>query len=376
MRARIAIITASAALGAPAGADATVTFGADVQNQPPDFSFFCNTPAPFFINTGFFPNTCTAYSAGEFGTGIGSHEVPDGEGVLTKARVRFPNVSGGPLKFSILRSDRTAGSSLNICCRVVDETTTFIPFPNAITEITFSPPIPVHSIVTSTGVFEIDQVAITATTGSSIIPASQTPTTVSSGGYYPAVQKGQERHESQTSFGLNTEIDFQLDWEPTNTTNATGGSGGGGTGNSSTGGGGTAGNPQPKATSSPPSPIPSPPANVRPITVSGGQLASTGGTATLPIACQLTSACDGLLSLTSGATGTLARAAAKKPRKPVSYGTARFSVPAGQTRAVKVKLNRKGRKLVKRRKAVTVYANTRSNGQTLSSRVTIARGQR
>jgi hypothetical protein len=98
----------------------------------------------------------------------------------------------------------------------------------------------------------------------------------------------------------------------------------------------------------------------------------------VPIQC-LAVDCAGILNLQSAQLAGAARTAAKhKSTKPkvVSYGTASFSLKAGTTGKVKVKLNAAGRKLVKAHKNSKVWANVRftaGGGRLKSTRVTLKR---
>lgn len=102
------------------------------------------------------------------------------------------------------------------------------------------------------------------------------------------------------------------------------------------------------------------------------------GTATVPIQCLVVN-CAGVLSLQSAQLAGAASAASKKhARKPklVSYGSASFSLKAGATGKVKVKLNVAGRKLLKGRTRAKVWANvrfTKGGGRPKSTRVTLKR---
>jgi len=329
-------VIAALALAVPAApASATVTFGADL-SLTPDLSFHCPLPPPFF-GPYRLPDTCTAFTSGVFGGAAvrASQLVPDGQGEITKLRLREPNVVSSPLKMTVLRALRTPQSSVAACCTVTSESPAFTPTPGTITEVTFNPPIPVHAITTATGVYEFEAVALTATDANSVIPAA-TAAGHSSGAYYPAAQPGQERYEQQTSLGTSTQIEFEVDWEPVATGNGTGGS-------------------------APPPPAPP----TVPAALRAGRF--TGNTATIPLVCELTTACQGTLRLQD------ARPTAAAVHKPKLYGSAKFSARAGKTVNVKVKLNAAGRKLVRRRKSVTLYATTTIGAQVVSAKVKLSK---
>jgi hypothetical protein len=328
----VAVVALPAAVASPAGA--TVTFGANL-SQLADLSFHCNVPPPFFgpyrpPSPYAFPDTCTAFTSGNFGGGgVGSHLVPNGNGVITKIRIKEPPTTydsaslstfgpagplgqSGPLKVSVLEAIRTPQSSVAVCCRVVRESGSFTPimrpFVDTITEVTFNPPLPVHEIVTSTGVLEFDAIAISAVSANSVIPAGRS-NTASSGGYYPAVVPGQERYEQQTSFGSpGTQILMQADWEPVGATLA-------------------------------------------PITIGQGSAQVNRGSTAIKLRCNQTTRCIGLLKLQNKQGGRAAEAAAA-----TTYGTGKINIPAGQSRNVKVQLSAAGRTLLRKHKRATVYA--------------------
>ncbi len=241
----LSVALALAALAAaPAGA--TVTFGSDLSpSHPANLSFHCNLPPPFFgpyrPPNAYFPNTCTALTAGNFGGGgSGSLLVPNGSGVITKIRIKEPPSTfdsaaasmfgpfgplgqSGPLKISVLQALRQGQSSAAVCCTVPAESAAFTPamqpFAETITEFTLTPPLPVHAIVTVTGVYEFDGIAISSVGADGVIPAGIS-NSASSGGYFPAVVPGQERYEQMASLGSydtvnpGTQIMLQADWEP------------------------------------------------------------------------------------------------------------------------------------------------------------------
>jgi hypothetical protein len=95
-----------------------------------------------------------------------------------------------------------------------------------------------------------------------------------------------------------------------------------------------------------------------------------GNTAALPLACVLATACNGTLQLTDRAP---AAAAAKKPRKARSLGSAHFNIPAGRSATVMVKLNRAGKKLARRRTSISVYATAKVGGQTATRHLKLRR---
>ena len=93
------------------------------------------------------------------------------------------------------------------------------------------------------------------------------------------------------------------------------------------------------------------------------------GGVTVPIQCQGAD-CAGVLSLLK-ATGAAATA-----RKATTYGSSRFSAKAGTTAKVKVKLNKAGRALLKKKRRATVLARvtfTAGSAPAKSFRITLKR---
>jgi hypothetical protein len=108
-----------------------------------------------------------------------------------------------------------------------------------------------------------------------------------------------------------------------------------------------------------------------PLTIpSRGQLRGT--TASIPLTCATTSACNGTLKLTNG---KVAKAAKKKKRKVTVYGTKRFQIPAGKSKRVKVKLNRAGRRKLGKHSKITLTASTKIGSTVIARRVKFTRAK-
>lgn len=107
-----------------------------------------------------------------------------------------------------------------------------------------------------------------------------------------------------------------------------------------------------------------PPASVmRPIAVDLKGAGLNGNTGSVPLTCVLTVACNGTLTL-------LPRGAHGATKKLTTYGRARFSIAAGRTQIVKVKLNASGRKKLKGHKSLKVIASARVGGKTVTRALT------
>jgi hypothetical protein len=94
-----------------------------------------------------------------------------------------------------------------------------------------------------------------------------------------------------------------------------------------------------------PAPTPTPTGPAAPVAGNAAQVAA--GRALIQLACGGNAACQGQLEL-------LSRGAAKTAAKPTVYGTTPYSVAAAANAVVKVKLNSKGKALLRKRRSVKV----------------------
>ena len=89
----------------------------------------------------------------------------------------------------------------------------------------------------------------------------------------------------------------------------------------------------------------------------------------LALRCATGTPCAGTVSVRT----VSAFASAKKRRRAIA--SARFSVPGGTRKNVRVALNRVGRKLIKRRKALKVVVTVKLTGRPAkTTRITLRRG--
>lgn len=100
------------------------------------------------------------------------------------------------------------------------------------------------------------------------------------------------------------------------------------------------------------------------------RLAGNGNNVTLPLECALDATCAGLLQLLQQ---TKAAGKQAKKKRTAIYGRARFSVPAGKTKRVKVKLTKAGKKLLRKRKSARMLASATVGSQVATATVTIKR---
>jgi hypothetical protein len=109
--------------------------------------------------------------------------------------------------------------------------------------------------------------------------------------------------------------------------------------------------------------FPSPPSNPRP--TAPDTLSPKDQDLDVPVNCSGPTPCEGTLALSSvagsggGARGAGRPAAAARRRRKLLLGEKTFSIPARHTARVRVPLSRKGRRLLRKRKRVTVLATTR-----------------
>jgi hypothetical protein len=109
-----------------------------------------------------------------------------------------------------------------------------------------------------------------------------------------------------------------------------------------------------------PTPTPTPTATTPKLTLpASGHVA--GGTATVVLRCAAGANCTGTLSIQSQA-----RAASRK-RRPLSYGTAAFSVTAGKTQPLAVKLSSAGKRALGRRRTLHAYLVATLTGATATT---------
>ncbi len=365
---------------APAAASAATPFGANLEAAESTSSFSCAGPVPPFGFTSGHA-TCTAFTAGRFGDGAGSHLVPNGVGVITRIDVRMPGVPSGPMQVTILRALRQAQSTTAVCCHWAGESEVFTPPAGVISSHLVR--LPVKSELTQSNVYEFDAVALSALTAQTPMPAAPLPNQ-SSGAYFPHVSQGQERFEQQASLGEN-QIMLRAFWEPDADADGFGDEtqdrcpGAVGRRARSAQCGAT---PPPPGTP-PPSDSPgspgspeapdSPPGGSGSVAprIAAGSARVRSGRAEIRLFCGDAGACKGLLRLQDRKTA--GRTAAQR-RRARTFATSSFTIRAGASKTVRARLNAAGRRLLARRRRATVWANVApSRGAAASSRLVIRR---
>ena len=294
----------------PAQAGATTTIGTDLRRVPDDRMVDCTTLPPYGVPT--YAGTCTWYSTI---SSTENHIVPLGLGVITRARVRVGRITG-LMQFVVGRAqldrNKPPGQRL-LCCVWRTAGPVFTPAPNAITAVTLNEPVKqVRDFQSNQDLF--DNLALSVLQPGVPIPAAPTVsgfgTTSTAGACWPAVQRGNAY--CMPGGPGNYAVLFNADWE------------------SSRAGGD--------------------------LVELARQFAPVRNNAALvPLICRLVRECPGLLQIQNAKAPRAATAAA---RKTVTYGSARFRIPAGKTKTVKINLGKAGRDLMRARRTATVWANS------------------
>lgn len=325
MRVRLIIAALALAALAPAPAGAATRFGANLSRVPDDRMVDCTTLPPYGVPT--YVGSCTWYST------ISSAEndiVPLGLGIITRARVRVGAITG-PMQFAVGRAqldrNKPPGQQL-LCCVWRAAGPVFTPARNAITTVTLNEPVKqVRDFQSNQDLF--DNLALSVLQPGVPIPAARavSPLSSTAGACWPAVQRGNTY--CMPGGPGNYAVLFNADW------------------------------------------VPSRAAAVLDL---ARQIAPVRHNAALvPLICRLVRECAGLLRIQNAKAPGAAAAA----RATVTYGSARFTIPAKKTRTVTVKLGAAGRRLLRTRRTATVWANSTvgsgSSRRTVSAKLTLKR---
>ncbi len=339
-------------LGVPAAAGA-VTFGTNL-DQPANNTVTCGQGfAPFFQS---YPS-CTYFSSAP-----GPTFYAPVSGTVTAVRVRVGAVTG-PMQIVVMRSlyqnhAGDPGHPYFACCFIERYGPEFVPQAGTVTTVPTSLPMteeptppPEDTTTNAAG----DFLALSVLASNVPIPLFIDNQSFDSG-FYPAPTPSTTPAPSPNPLFESTA--FQGGQILMNADLDTGGGGGGAGGGAAGGGGppGGGGAPGGVGKAGPP-PIPA-------IGLPSLTIPVAGNTATVPLQCLVVD-CTGTLALQNTQLAGVASAAKarkrhkKKAKKLVSYGSASFSVKAGTTGNVKIKLDGAGRKLLKGHKTARVWANVR-----------------
>jgi len=309
----------------PAQAGATTTIGTNLSRVPDDGMIDCTTLPIYGVPT--YQTTCTWYSTI---SATENHIVPEGVGVITRARVRVGRTTG-LMQFAVGRAqldrNKPIGEQL-LCCAWRAAGPTFTPSPNSITEVTLNEPVEnVRDFQSNQDLF--DNLALSILQPGVPIPAAPTVSgfgsTSTAGTCWPAVQLGNAY--CMPGGPGNYAVLFNADWE-LNLSNS--------------------------------------------VRLAAQSAPVRKNAALVPLICKLAQDCTGLLRLQNAKAPGAAAAA-----RTVTYGSAGFTIAAGTTKSVKVKLGAAGRRLLRTHRKVKVWANsTVGNGtaqRVVSAQLTLKR---
>ncbi len=326
------------------------TFGADL-SPPVTSTATCGNGFPFAPNV----TSCLGYS-------VTPTSYAPMSGIVSAVRVKTGDFAQGPMQVVVLRSYyqnnlQDPGHPNFFCCFLQEYGPTFTPARNAITTVPATLGMvedPTPAAGDGNTVAKGDFLGLSVLAGNVPVPLAQTSAGFS--GFYAPAPLAPSNPPAPSPNGLaggqgsaaGLMLMLSADIDPIE--------GGGGAG---------AGAPPPMATAAP-----MPTAMRRPLAIDAPAGRLRGTTASVPLVCQLTSACRGTLVLQDRPAGAAAAAAATA-RRTRRLGSARFSIPAGRRRAVKVRLNAAGKRLITRRHRLTAYAVATVGVQVTSTKVTL-----
>ena len=306
MRILFLIVALALVLLVPAQAGAVTTIGTNLTRVPDDRMVDCTTLPIYGVPT--YQSSCTWYSTI---SSTENHIVPEGVGVITRARVRVGGTTG-LMQFAVGRAqvdrNKPIGQQL-LCCVWRASGPTFTPAANAITEITLNEPVEhVRDFEDNQDLF--DNLAVSILQPGVPIPAvltvSGTGSTSTAGACWPAVQLGNTY--CMPGGPGNFAVLFNADWE-LNLSNG--------------------------------------------VRLAAQTALVRNNAALIPLICKLVQECAGLLRLQNARAPGAAAAA-----KTSTYGSARFKIPAGKTKRINVKLGPAGRLLLRKHRKVKIWANS------------------
>jgi hypothetical protein len=364
----------ASAFAATAGA-APIVFGSSL-SPGPSGAFGCGVfPAisDTYGNYSFFANNepggCTWSQAGVWGLNSGSdpraRSVPADGRIVAAEILSGPNPS--PVSVTIVRQLAKPESG-SACCFFVSDTPSFPLTPNAITTLPLNISVERN---TKEGVLGVDLVSLSSEVDGGSLPFRQVgPSSVlnipdgdpMAAGFYPRMGRlandsgGGRRHEDSLP---GYELLVRWTFCATNDITCAGPSG-------------PSASPPP-ATTPPPAPGPTP-APVVP-RLGGKEAPVTAGKAFVGLICGGQADCEGRLELLAPlATASASAVGAKKKPKAIVYGAAGYKLAAGAKGTVAVKLNAKGKKLLRKRsKAGVTLRLTPTGGAATTAKLTLKR---
>lgn len=351
-----AVLAMAVCLAAPGGAGAqSRTFGSALDKVPNTFG--CETEPTFtsqsyngdyfFLASG--DPDCTWMQAGvEGNTSDPRTGAVPGDGRITSVSVRSGN-NPAPLRFVIatqLDAGRVGG-----CCYFRSETPLLQPEQNKVT--TFPVNLPVQKNADA-GVIRGDYIGVSAPSGAGTLPlfgdgrhntlTYSGPGTLQAAFWYPRLTRENSQASSRNPGGIpNMEVLLRWTWCP--------GAGGARAAQScSATGGGSLGRGDAAAAAS----------------VVGSRLRARRGRVGLKVRCLLAGGCRGRARLRTRGTGASAR-------KSRIVGSKKLRIAGGKTATVRIRLNRLGRRLARRRKTALVAVVDLGKAGTTKKNVTLRR---
>jgi hypothetical protein len=354
----------AAPLATPVGASAAASQFGSALSPGPSGAFGCSQ-RPFLVDTsgnyGLFPNLepggCTWRQAGVWGveTDPRTSAVP-ADGTITAAEI-LSGADPAPVRISVLRQLGTGGFA-GQCCFFVRETDPIALTPNAVTTVPLSIPVEHNTLK---GILAVDLMAISADSNTGTLPLRVNGSTnifnepignSRAGAFYPRMgQIGNDSGGGRREEGVpGVEVLVRWTFCPAGDGSCT-----------------------PGATAPPPPapPLPPPTAAPRAPRLAAKQAPVQGGNALIPLVCGGSAACEGALTLLAPtATGSAVGGKAK----PVLYGSAGYKLAPGAKGSVKVKLNAKGKKLLRKHAKATVTLRLApKGGVTTTAKLTLTR---
>lgn len=320
-----ALVAALLALPASAGA---VTFGANLEQRSANSTATCGYP-PYY--PGLYPwgSSCTFFSTATPTGQLSETQVvplPDPavhgnqSGTVTAVRIKTGPYQAGPAKLTVLRANRAFNGGEAACCIGQAESAQFTLTPNS--TVNAATNLPVESRYDAAQhIYSYDTLALSVLDATTPIPAefSGDPNGYCSTGYFPYVRTGQERFSGNydlCGFLVLMQADMTIH---------------GGTG-------------------------------ARRVRFPTGRGRIVGRTARIRLRCAGNVICKGILRLQSAGARQSTAARTRKAEKVITYAKRRFEIDPGRSKTVKARLSKRGRKLVRGRKTVAVYANATLRG--------------
>lgn len=331
----LALATVLSLLAASPASAATATFGANLARVP-------NNPTSC-TEANLFQQiiNCSVLSINPV-TGE-SLFPPAGEGTVSAVRVRVGPVTG-PMQVVVeqaLRQDNPfePGKPNYACCQAMALSQVFTPAPNAITTIPVNFRVRQDISPDANGYYVDQHLSLSVLNPNVPIPAAIDPNagmTI----WFPAWQAVGESRAGPAG-GSGAMVLMNADWDPVGTPVA------------------------PVA----PGVTPTVP---RPLRIPNSTAFVLNGRARVPLVCRATNACVGRLLLqnrqaTAAASALLARKP-KRAAKPVTYGSVKFRIAPGKRKVVKVKLNRRGKRLLGNKSKPNAWASVKIAGYTIPPR--------